>query len=255
MSKESIKIILYQQHPGSRISDHDKEIITANRPDFVCLPEYFFVRSKNSDHLAEANYARENVDEIQRLSIELETCLIGGSIVEKVGKKYFNTCYVFERGKFIGSYSKIHLFHGEVRQGMSSGEKHQAFQCNGIRVGLLICADVMYEDSFIEMRKFDCDIVFVPTTSPLRDESAEEKMLRDEQIFVRGARVSGSYVAKCCAVGTIFTAPLQARSLIAAPDKIVQRIPFADEDKPMIMQETLSVDWIRNFKKKEPTGK
>jgi len=245
----SINIVLYQQSPIGQIPKEDKETIHSLSPDFVCLPEYFFVRSNGSDHLNESIYSKENIDAIRSLSDELQTCLIGGSIVEKIGEKYFNTCFVFDRGKFICSYSKIHLFHGEIRHGMTAGDRHQNFQHKGVQVGLLICADVLYEESFQAMHKFDCDIVFVPTTSPRKAESVEEKMLRDEKIFVRGARTSASYIAKCCAVGSVFTNPLQARSLVASPEKIINRVPFIDEDKPMIMKERLSLDWIREFKK------
>ena len=244
----SIKIILYQQRPIGHIPENDKNLIIAARPDFVCLSEYFFVRSKNSDHLAEASYTKDNIETIRQLSIEVDTCLIGGSLVEKTGDRYFNTCYTFDRGKFVGSYSKIHLFHGEVRQQMSPGTEHRAFDVGGVKIGLLICADVLVEESFLAMRKFNCDIIFVPTTSPRKVESPEDKLSRDERIFVRGAQISRAYIAKCCTVESVFLAQLQARSLVASPEKIIQRVPFTDEDKPMIMEETVSLDWIRNFK-------
>ncbi len=179
----------------------------------------------------------------------MDTVLIGGTVVEKVGRQYFNTSYVFDRGEEAARYSKVHLFRGEIRSGLTPGREFKAFDVRGVRVGLLICADVLYPDSFLAMKGFGCDIVFVPTTSPFKEETVETKYGRDQEIFVQGARTAGAYVAKCCAVGTIFGSHLQGRSLVASPSGIVRRVQPDEESATMILHQDLLLDDLQTVRR------
>lgn len=243
----NIQIVLYQQRLIGKILPGDFKAINRMHPDFVCLPEYFFV-SEGMGHVQQAQFANENIETIQALSIDLDTVLIGGSIVEKIEDGYYNVSYIFDRGQKIGRYCKIHLFKGELHSNLTPGRSFSAFDIRGVRVGLMICADVLYPDSFEEMNKLNCDVVFVPTTSPKKTETLADKLERDETIFVKGAQTARAYIAKCCAVGKIFNSPIQARSLIASPEAILQRAGLDEEEKPLIISQTLSIDWIRHYK-------
>ncbi|MBX7150225.1 carbon-nitrogen hydrolase family protein [bacterium] len=242
-----IRIVLYQQKLIGKILPEDFNAIKNMHPDFVCLPEYFFIK-EGFGHVEQARFAEENIEAISKLSIELDSVLIGGSIVEKIEDRYFNVSYIFDRGLKIGRYCKVHLFKGELHSNLTPGHDFRAFDIQGIRVGLLICADVLYPESFAAMNNFQCDIVFVPTTSPKKTETLADKLERDEIIFVKGAQTAEAYIAKCCAVGSIFNSPIQARSLIASPETIMQRAGLEEEEKPLIISQTLSIDWIRNYK-------
>lgn len=242
-----IRIVLYQQRLIGKILPEDFNAIGKLHPDFVCLPEYFFI-TEGIGHIEQARYAEKHIETIKTLSIALDTVLVGGSLVEKIGDAYYNVSYIFDRGEKIGRYCKIHLFKGERHSNLTPGHSFSAFEIRGVRVGLLICADVLYSESFEAMNKFGCDVVFVPTTSPKKTESLADKWERDESIFVKGAQTAQAYIAKCCGVGSIFNSPIQARSLIASPETIMQRAGVDEEDDPLLMSQTLSIDWIRHYK-------
>lgn len=247
--RDPIKIALVQQKLIGRIPEDDFHRIKEEKPDFVCLPEYFFVPEESEGHRAEASRAEEHVAELRTWSRDWQTVLIGGSVVEKNGEAICNTCYVFDRGDLSGTYSKVNLFHGEVASGLSPGTEYRSFGVGGLTIGVLICADVLNPNSFVEMNRMGCDIVFVPTTSPYKAESVETKFNRDLELFVAGARRSRSYVAKCCAVGSIFGHPLQGRSLVASPEGILNRVEPSSESEACLMFEELTMSRLYQWRK------
>jgi predicted amidohydrolase len=104
------------------------------------------------------------------------------------------------------------------------------------RIGLLICADVLYPHTFDNIKGLRPEIIIVPTTSPYREnETAKVKFERDRRLFARGAEITGAVIFKVCASGNIGKRRFQARSLIAAPDGIAWRNPPPDEDKSMLI--------------------
>lgn len=245
---DHIRIVLYQQALMGRLPPEDFEFIQKLRPDFVCLPEYFFIPPDSLGHQAEAEQAAKHKEKLAEWSGLLETVLIGGSIVEAVNGRYFNTCYVYDKGRMVGSYSKVNLFGGETESGLSAGTTYSAFSVGRVKIGVLICADVLNPISFLEMKRLECDIVFVPTTSPFKLETVTDKYERDAAIFEEGAMRSEAVIAKCCAIGTIFGNRLQGRSLVASPAGILQRVRPDQEDQPVVLVEDLSLSLIRNWK-------
>jgi predicted amidohydrolase len=150
--------------------------------------------------------------------------LIGGTLTELTPDGYYNTCYVFENGKEVGFYRKVYPTAHEQEAGILKGSEFKMFELRGIRVGVLICADVLFQESFEELSALRCEITFIPTASPFRKgESVEEKYERDRSIFVEGAKKLGCPVVKTCGVGTTFGHTIQGRSLIATPAGVVTR--------------------------------
>ncbi len=115
------------------------------------------------------------------------------------------------------------------------GHEYRAIKLNDIRVGLLICADVLYPSSFSNIAGLRPDLIVVPVTAPYRDgESIEDKFKRDQKLFVEGAKKAGCPVIKVSSVGRIAGRKLQGRSLIATPEKIIFRVAPEKESEPIL---------------------
>ena len=79
----------------------------------VVLPEMFntplglpFV-----EEYAEIESSSETLNFLSQISKEKNIYLIGGSIVEKDGNEYYNTCYCFNKnGEVKAKHRKIHLY-------------------------------------------------------------------------------------------------------------------------------------------------
>jgi predicted amidohydrolase len=221
------------------------------RPDFLVLPEYFLLGSDVPNHACAALHRDEYLAYFTGLSDDLNTCLIAGSLVETVDDRLYNACYVINRGLVLDRYHKRHPVAGELARGISPGSENTVVDVDGVRLGLMICGDVFFPSMYDELGGRNVDIIFVPTTSPLRtDDSTVARSRRDEKYFLDGARRSGAYVVKTCGVGTLFGKPLQGRSLIAAPWGMIRQADDASQDRVRILTEVLDVGAIREFRTK-----
>jgi predicted amidohydrolase len=145
----------------------------------------------------------------------------------------FNTCYIFDKGKEIGHYRKINLFYRELGR-ITPGIENKVIEVQGIRVGLMICADALSDTAWEGTAKLKPQIIFIPTFSPYKEETVQSKFIRDEEIYVSGAKFCDCPVIKTCCIGTFKDTRLQGRSLAATPDGIIWRVQPEDEDKPAI---------------------
>jgi omega-amidase len=243
------KVISYQQVLGEGISEEDLKVIQEENPDFLCLPEYFFVKESLNSQIQTAAQTGQNKEWLANLSRRLDCVVIGGSMVEKVQDKFYNTCFVYSKGEEVGSYRKLNPFGREATFGISPGKDLQVFELDGVRAGVLICADVLIPDIFKRMGGLKPQIIFSPTTSPFREgETVETKKRRDFEIYVAGAGDAGAYIVKTCAVGTLLSKRLQGRSLIAAPWGVIKRVDFNEEDNKAILASTLNLKILKNWR-------
>ena len=231
-----IRVAACQQLLQEELTQSHLSELKSFSPDFVSLPEHYPLRQEIQNIEQAAALFEERKSYLRFLSSEISTVLIGGTLTERTSGGYYNTCYVFDRGEEIGYYRKVYPTIREQEVGVLKGTEFKMFEIRQNRIGVLICADVLFEQSFQEMSALRCRIVFVPTASPLRpNETVDEKFERDRSIFVEGARKMGCPVVKTCGVGTTFGHPIQGRSLIATPEGILARAEPHQENDALIL--------------------
>ena len=245
-----ISIALYQKKSDGVFDLKKIEKDIGKGFDFVCLPEYCFIPPEAQSQLEAAKDLKRNLGVLAELSVRLDTALVGGSVVEEYEGKFYNVGNIFDRGRLAGKYRKVNLYRREAGKGISTGNRYEVFEITRIQVGVLICADVLYPQSYRKLAELAPDIIFVPTTSPHRaEDSVEAKEKRDSDYFLTGAKTTSAYVAKCCAVGSLLGGRLQGRSLIAAPWGILKRVPFADENKELVLTAELDLDELKKYRR------
>lgn len=246
-----VKIVALQARMGERLTLEEKIHIFKQRPDFVCLPEYYLIDFTVSDYHRAALRQPEFIEYLQRLSEELNTCVVGGTVVEADGGKLYNSAYIIDHGVILGRYRKRYPVPGELAKGISAGSENLVCEIDGVRIGMMICGDVFYPHLYDELRGEKADIVFVPTTSLYRpDDSLSQKKHRDQKYFLSGAARSAAYVVKVCGVGEIFGKPLQGRTLIAAPWGMITQTTMYEETQRRILTTTLNIDEVREFRRR-----
>lgn len=249
-----VKIAAVQAQMGRRLTLEEKIHIFKQRPDFLCLPEYYLLDETVTDYHRAALNRADYIDYLQRLSDELSTCIVGGTVVEADAGKLYNTGYIIDRGTILASYRKRFPVPGELAKGISPGTEGIVTEVDGVRIGMMICGDVFYPHLYDEMRAQETDVIFVPTTSLYRpDDSLSQKKLRDRRYFLNGAQASCAYVIKVCGVGTIFSRPLQGRSLVAAPWGILAQVPMHEELQRRVLLTTVDIHELREFRRKAYT--
>jgi predicted amidohydrolase len=245
-----ITVTALQLPLGRGVTLEDKLHLMRRKPDFLCLPEYSFVRSSDRDYSDGDAFLQDRLAALADLSRELSCAVIGGTLPHPVDGGYANIATVFDRGDVIGSYQKVNPYGREEQRGIIPGSEFRVFDIEGVRVGVLICADVLSKDSFAAMGRLGAEVIFVPTVSPHRkDDTVFEKDRRDAGIFVAGAQRACAYVVKTCGVGTLLGNRLQGRSGIFAPWGITNRVAPDSEDKKLTLTNILDIDEIREFKR------
>jgi predicted amidohydrolase len=237
---KKVKVVLYQKPLGVMVSRPDIIELQDYKPDFLCFPEYFFVNRFLGNHKQTPHNQKRQLKLMELISKKLNTVVIGGTMPELQGNILHNTSFVFDNGNYLGFYRKINLFFAE--EGIiTPGDTFKIFRSRGITFGILICADVFHDESFLQMKKMGAQIVFIPTISLKREEPVEEKFKRDRDIFVRGAGLSEAVVVKVCGVKSDYKNFLQARSLIADSEDIIYRVNPDEEDSSMIIKKEIQL--------------
>lgn len=230
MSPKTVQVGIHQAPPGSGITAAERERYRQAGVRILVLPEYFWVRPGDTDHREAAAHAAEDLETLAALSVEQDCVVVGGTVVETRGEVVHNACPVFQGGRELGRYRKIHLMPGEARHGITPGDGFVIVEALGLRLAPVICADVLYPDTFEQVASLAPDLILAPMSSPHRPEDPiEDKDARDREIFLRGAAHARAPIVKAGGPGTLFHRPLQGRSLVATPDVILFRTPFDEE--------------------------
>jgi omega-amidase len=239
-----VRIGACQQNLQELLSETTIAELKSFQPDFVCLPEHYPLAAVIKNLQQAAEHFAERKQYLSDVSHTLQTIVVGGTLTEPTTDGYYNTCYVFDRGQEVGSYRKVNPTSREQSAGTLRGSEFKIFELARLRVGVLICADVLFQESFEQLAALDCQLTFVPTASPYRaGESTAEKYERDRSIFLEGARKLGCPIVKTCGIGTTFGHPIQGRSLITTTDDILIRAEPHQEQSSLILKAEL---WITN---------
>lgn len=230
MSRTSIVVGLHQAQPGTGVTTAEIAAYREAGVRILVLPEYFWVREEDSDHRAAAAHFDQDMQAVAELSRAGDWLVVGGTVIETRGHHHYNMCPLFENGREVGRYRKNHLMPGEARRGLSAGEGFVIVETLGLKLAPVICADVLYHDTFDEVAAIEPDLVLAPMSSPFRElDPPEEKDTRDREIFLRGAAHANAPIVKVGGMGTLFGRTLQGRSLVATPKEILFRTPFEEE--------------------------
>lgn len=154
----------------------------SGRVDVVVLPEVFDGRSDGGD----AAPARAS---LRALARRFDVHVVGGScLVREADGRQFNRCYVVRRdGSELGAYDKRVLFSSEARI-RQAGQGAGVFELDGLRVGVLICADLWHPELGRELvDRVDVLAVAVKSSVPSESHVAYARRLWQAMALTRAA--------------------------------------------------------------------
>ncbi|MGQ3213376.1 carbon-nitrogen hydrolase family protein [Shinella sp.] len=181
-----MKISVVQMNSGSdkakNLDDAERmvrEVVAAETPDLVVLPEYFAFLGEGRDAVHGSGESFPDGPTYQRfaaLAKELGVTLHCGSMVEKSGNNHYNATVVFgPEGKEIAKYRKIHLFDVDTPGGVSyresdtigRGEDVVTYKVGDTTVGCAICYDIRFPELFRALRDKGADVIVLPAAFTL----------------------------------------------------------------------------------------
>lgn len=144
-----------------------KEQMQQHQPDILCLPEVFpFSSIENSDISwdEKITISNETLDRFSRFARDNNSYIICPVYTRENGK-IFISAVVFDRnGSRMGEYRKIYVTAGEIESGITPGPVDPpVFETDFGKIGVQICFDVMWNDSWKILREKGAEIVFFPS--------------------------------------------------------------------------------------------
>jgi len=145
----------------------------AEDADLIAFPEVFVVRGTDADYRRAAESPGGPVAErLAALARRCRSWLLAGSLVERCGRRFYNTSVLFDRnGRVRARYRKIHLFEVRIGPGRwiregnayDSGRTPVCARIEGWSAGLAICYDVRFPELFRHYSSRGADVLFVPS--------------------------------------------------------------------------------------------
>lgn len=217
MSQGPKLVAVQHQHPRDPERDIPAILSKAARSvadgGIAVLPEYFW---KPKAHLPEAStfealaFAEQAVLEASQT---IEGALVA-TVPEIEDGQLLNTAIVAEGGKRVHRQPKVRPTPKEREAGVVGRPGLSVAEVQGLRLGVLVCADVLALDLLVEMAHLQPDVVAVPVLSPNRGDKEDPTRGARTSVFIARAWDMGAYIVKAGG----FDAPeIVGRSLITAP--------------------------------------
>ncbi len=133
--------------------------------DLICLPEKWNI--KNGDPFKDSEDENgPSIRCLERIASENGVYVVGGSIWEKRGNKYYNTSRLFDReGNCIGLHSKIHLYKFE-KNFFTPGDRLELCKTEFGSVGMTVCFDLAFPEVPRILTLKGADIIVNPAFVP-----------------------------------------------------------------------------------------
>lgn len=142
-------------------------LTSTNAVDLLVLPESFTgVPAEDGDEPS----ADQAVQFLSTLARVCSVAVVGGSVSHVADDgAVFNTTYVMNRaGDLVGTYDKRRLF-GREQETRTPGTRPGIFEVDGMRVGVLICADLWHAELARELIDH-VDVLCVPAATVIVSE-------------------------------------------------------------------------------------
>jgi len=214
------------------------------KPAFIALPEYFSVPNNMEYFNSAEKISRETYEEtmkfLEDISIEHQGIyVLGGTVLEEAGGKFYNTSTLWRNGKLIGKYWKRNPINAELKAGVSRGDKPAAFTTEHCIVGMLVCADMFDPPTIKAVVELGAELVFLPVAA-----MGTHPHVKGHPLTEKLATENGIYVVK---VGNVSSNARGGRSAFIAPWGIEQEASDAVKDSVMTID--FDMQKLREYRK------
>ncbi len=232
----SMKVGICQMEDKGSVEENVKSAVNyvkkSQNVDVLCFPEFFayplgYLRKlteKYGKRAVEKAYAGWILEEVVKSSKKLRGYLIAGSVIEKSDNKYYNTCYVLRNGEIIAKYRKINVIDEEIKAGITPGKETVTFNVEGVKAGIMICADCLKEEIVKEVCS-NSKIVFLPISMT----SPDHPKVEGHPLSIAMAKSYGVTVVKISRISVYDGKKFGVKSAVIDPSGIVAEADRVEE--------------------------
>jgi predicted amidohydrolase len=221
------------------------EKASKQKPAIIALPEYFAVPGCMADFTDAQKISRETCDEtlnfLQRESKQIgDIYLLGGSVLEEDGGKYYNTSTLWKNGSLLAKYKKINPIRAEINAGVARGNQPVVVNTEIGQIGLLVCADSFDPDLVKRIAALGAEIVSLPVAA-----MGTHPVVKGHPLTEEIARTYGLFLLK---VGNVCSSMRGGRSAIIGPWGILGEVTDAPKDS--ILTRDLDMQRLKEYRSK-----
>ncbi len=214
--------------------------------NLVVFPElnatgYVFLNRKEAFAHSQSAERGEAVELWKELSRK-HNMYIAGSFVEREGERLYDTAVLIGPGGMVGKYRKTHLWNRENLYFSPGDLGYPVFDTEFGRIGLLICWDTWFPETFRIMGVQGADLVctlnnWVYTPGPLFDESGRCMAVYHT---MSAAQANGLFIAAANRVGTERGEKFLGNSVIVGPNGWPIEIAGTEEETLLVAEVDLA---------------
>lgn len=214
------------------------------KPALIALPEYFSVPNCMGDFTDAQKISLETCQKTVDFLQEKSTCigdayLLGGSVLEEEGGKYYNTSTLWKNGSLLVKYRKINPIRAEMQAGVAKGDQPVVVDTEIGRIGLLVCADSFDPDLIKHVAAMEAEILSLPVAA-----MGSHPVVNGHPLTEGIARTYGFFLLK---VGNVCSSMRGGRSAIIAPWGLLGEVTDAPEDS--ILTRDLDMQRLKEYRK------
>ena len=224
----------------------EKAVLKAakNNPALIALPEYFTVPNCMADFSNAARISHETAEKtinlLQKLSFQLgKIYLLGGTILQEDGGKYYNTSTLWKNGNLLAKYKKINPISAETNAGVSKGTVPLVVDTELGKLGMIVCADTFDPTLVEQVANMGAEIVSLPVAA-----MGTHPTVKGHPLTEAIARDFGMFILK---VGNVCSNMRGGRSAIIAPWGILGEVSDAPRDS--ILTAELDMTRLREYRR------
>lgn len=194
----------------------------AEGADIVVLPElavsgYNFIDAEEVRGLSGAVPGGPGAEVLCQLAAELSIYLISG-VAERDGDQFYNSAMICGPQGFIGKYRKLHLWNNEHRYFEKGNIGLPVFDLPFGRIGIAICYDGWFPETFRSLALAGAELVCVPTNWVPMAGAASDAEPMANILHKAAAHTNGVFIACADRTGTERGQRFIGSSLIVGPD-------------------------------------
>lgn len=215
--------------------------------ELVLLPEYWFAPMPRDEPPAGPAEAAPFAEKIRAASAswsrELDI-VVAANVIEPRPEGYANVGAVYAGGRLALEQDKVHPMPREAAAGVAGGMALRASDIGGHRIGMLVCADILYPEASRVLALQHADILLNPVMSPWRaeDDGREARTA----MYVARAYDAGAFVLKSAG---FLEGRIAGRSLVTAPWGVLAKAD--DEFREGIVAAQLDFARLHKFREKQ----
>lgn len=220
----------------------------------ICLPEFFmgppwyFPGKIHYKGVVDDTIPGRITDKLGELAQKYNAYILGGTIVEREGDKYYNTSAVIsDKGKVLGKARKVHCYAAELIS-IQAGTEQLIVDTPLGKIGTCVCSDFWIQEMPRMLALKGAEIIYVSGASLIQDIDITRPCILANSVhnvcYTLYTSVVGKAVGQRAGLPT-FSIEFGGYTTVASPREIMGTLN--DEEK--VLYAELDLDYLRELRK------